>query len=89
MDQIAAHGQIVDHLRIIAHGKGADRGTRKTGKIGGATKFFEALVVFHKRLERDGAGQIVFGDTGGGNVKDARVHGVVEMLGPMIDATRS
>ena len=79
-DQIAAHGQIIDHLCIVTHGKSRDRSTGETCQIGGAAKLLQALVILHERLERHGAREVVLGDAGGGDLEDARVHGIIEML---------
>ena len=48
-DQLAADRQIIDHLGIVACGKGRDRSPGETGEIGGAAQFLEAFVVFHER----------------------------------------
>ena len=78
-DQVAAYGQIIDHLRVIAHRKGRDRSTCKTGKIGRTAKLLQPLVVFHERLERHRRGKIVLGDARGGDFEYAGMYGVVEM----------
>ena len=81
LDEVTAHGEIIDHLCVVTHRKGGDRRPCKAGEIGRTAEFFEALVVFHKRLERYRGGEVVFGNALGRDVKDARVHGVVKVLG--------
>ncbi len=70
-DQFAADRQIIDHLGIVARGKGRDRSPGEAGEIGGAAQFLEALVVLQERLQRHRRGQRVLGDPGGGNFVDA------------------
>ena len=82
LDQIAAHSEVIDHLRIVAHCKGADRGARKTGEIGRAAEFFQPFIVFHEGLERDRGGEVVLGDPLGRDIEDPRMDRLVEMLWP-------
>ena len=81
LNEVAAHGEIIDHLRVVADRKGADRSTRQPREIGGAAQFPEPLVIFHERLERHRAREIVLGDARSGDVEDARMHRVVEVIG--------
>ena len=80
-DQFAADGEVIDHLGIVARRIGRDRGPGQTHEIGGAAKFLQARVILEKRLQRDGRGEGVLLDAGGGEFKDALVDGVEEMLG--------
>ena len=80
-DQITAHGQIVNHLRIVAYSESGDGCTGKTGQICGAAQFLQAFVIFHKRLQRHRAGEVVLCDAGGGNLENTGMYGIIEMLG--------
>ncbi len=80
-DQFAPHGEVVDHLGIVARGIGRDRGPGEAGEIGGAAQFLQPRIILEKGLERDRRGERVLLDAGGGDLEDAGVDGIVEMLG--------
>ena len=79
-NEITADCEIIDQLGIVTHGEGRDRSTCEARKIGRAAKLFEAIVIFKEGFERDGGGEIVFGDPRGGCFKDPCVHGIIKML---------
>ncbi len=80
-DQFAPHGQVVDHLRIVARGIGRDRRPGEADKIGRAAQFLQPGVILEKGLQRDRRGERVLLDAGGGDLEDAGVDRVEEMLG--------
>ena len=51
-DQFAADRHVIDHLRIITRGKGADGRAGKAHQIGRPAQFLEPLVILEKGLER-------------------------------------
>ena len=81
-DQLAADGEVIDHLGIVAGGIGADGRTGQTHQIGGAAEFLEACVILEEGLHRHGRGKRIFLDAGGGAFEDAGVNGVKEMFRP-------
>ncbi len=81
LDQLAPDRQIIDHLRIVFRGIGRNRCPREAHKIGRATQFLQARVVFEKGLQRHRRGKRVLLDARGRNFEDALVHGIKEMLG--------
>ncbi len=80
LHQFAAQGEFADHLGVIARGIGADRGTGHARQIGRAAQFLQALVVFQKGLDGDGAGQGVLADAFAADVIDAGMDRVIEMV---------
>ena len=81
-DKLAAHGQIIDHLGIVACRKGRNRGPRQTGQIGRPAQLAQPQIIFQKGFQRDRRGQRVLLDARSGNLEDAGVNGVEEMFGP-------
>ena len=81
-DQFAPYCEIVDHLCVIACGKRRNCRPSEACKIGGAAEFFQPFVVFQKRLERHGRGEVVFGDARSGHIKDAGMNRIIEMTWP-------
>ena len=53
LDQFPPHGEVVDHLGIIARRIGRDRGPGKAHKVSWPAKLFQAGVVIKKGLQRD------------------------------------
>jgi hypothetical protein len=81
LDQFAPDRQVIDHLCIVACRIGRDRRSGQPHQIGRAAEFFQPLVVFQEGLQGDRRRQRVLLDPGGGNLEDALVDGVEEMLG--------
>ncbi len=79
LHQLAALVHLVDHLRIVARGERADRGTGEAGQIGRTAQFLQPLVIGEEGLQRDRRGQHVGRDPLLGERVDAFMHRFVEM----------
>ena len=82
MDQRAAHRQIVQDARIVAHIGQRGRGLRQTRQIAVTAHLDQARIGLHRRMQRqrrdDHAAALELGDH---DLVDPRMQRIVEMLG--------
>ena len=78
-DQLAADGEVVEELGVVAGGEERDRGAGEADEVGGAAELGEAGIVFEEGLDGDGRGQRVLADALGRDLEDAGVDGVEEV----------
>ena len=78
-DQLAADGEVVDELGVVAGGEERDRGAGEADEVGGAAELLEAGVLLEEGLDGDRGGQRVAADALGGDLEDAGVHRVEEV----------
>ena len=78
-DELAADGEVVDELGVVAGGEERDRGAGEADEVGGAAELLEAGVLLEEGLDGDRGGQRVAADALGGDLEDAGVHRVEEV----------
>ena len=80
LDQLAAHGEVMDQLRIVPCRKGRDCRARKFDEVGRAAQFLQTSIILEVGFQRNRRGERVHRNPRFCGFEDAAVHWIVEVI---------
>jgi hypothetical protein len=80
-DERAAHGEVVDQLRVVARGTGGDGRQLQLHEVFRAAELLQPADIGGEVLQRRGVGGEPLGDARGRHLEDLAMDGVEEMVG--------